>query len=358
MTKENTPQWRSYRIIRFGEPLELHCEGLPAISGTEVLLKVSACGVCHSDLHIADGYFDLGGGRKTQIGGGEKNLPFTPGHEIVGEVVALGGEPGDLVVGDRRVVYPWIGCGKSDCYLCSRGEEHMCGARTIGVMKHGGFSNYVVVPHSRYLVDFSGIPEQIAATYACSGLTAFGSLKKVGRLRDGDPLLIIGAGGVGLAAISLAKEVTGVAPIVAEIDSSKAQAALAAGASSVIDPSSPDAARNFVKTTGGAAVVVDFVGSESSAKFAIGATRRTGKLLIVGLFGGTFQIPVSFFPLLGLTIQGTQVGSLEELWELIALGRAGKFSAIPVVGRPIATANQVLSDLRERKIIGRAVLEV
>jgi D-arabinose 1-dehydrogenase-like Zn-dependent alcohol dehydrogenase len=268
---------------------------LPEISGTEVLLKVSACGVCHSDLHIADGYFDLGGGRKTQIGRGEKNLPFTPGHEIVGEVVRLGGEPGALVVGDRRVVYPWIGCGKSDCYLCSRGEEHMCGACTIGVMKHGGFSNYVVVPHSRYLLDFAGIPEQIAATYACSGLTAFGSLKKVGRLSEGDPLLIIGAGGVGLAAVSLAKQVTRVAPIVAEIDPTKARAAVAAGASSVIDPTSPDAARNFVKATGGAAVVVDFVGSESSAKFAVSAARRTGKLLIVGLFGGTFHLPVSFF---------------------------------------------------------------
>jgi D-arabinose 1-dehydrogenase-like Zn-dependent alcohol dehydrogenase len=358
MTEKTTTQWRSYRITKFGEPLVLQCEGLPAISGTEVLLKVSACGVCHSDLHIADGYFDLGGGRKTQIGRGEKNLPFTPGHEIVGEVVTLGDEPGDLIVGDRRVVYPWIGCGKSDCYLCLRGEEHMCGARTIGVMKHGGFSNYVVVPHSRYLVDFAGIPEQIAATYACSGLTAFGSLKKVGRLRDGDPLLIIGAGGVGLAAISLAKEVTGVAPVVAEIDSSKAQAALAAGASLVIDPTSPDAARNFVKTTGGAAVVVDFVGSESSAKFATGAIRRTGKLLIVGLFGGTFQMPVSFFPLLGLKIEGTQVGSLEELCELVALGKAGRFGAIPVTSRPIATANQALSDLRERKIIGRTVLTV
>jgi D-arabinose 1-dehydrogenase-like Zn-dependent alcohol dehydrogenase len=358
MTEKTTTQWRSYRITKFGEPLELQCEALPAISGTEVLLKVSACGVCHSDLHIADGYFDLGGGRKTQIGRGEKNLPFTPGHEIVGEVVTLGDDPGDLIIGDRRVVYPWIGCGKSDCYLCLRGEEHMCGAGTIGVMKHGGFSNYVVVPHSRYLVDFAGIPEHIAATYACSGLTAFGSLKKVGRLREGDPLLIIGAGGVGLAAISLAKEVTGVAPVVAEIDSSKAQAALAAGASAVIDPTSPDAARTFVKTTGGAAVVVDFVGSESSAKFATSATRKTGKLLIVGLFGGTFQVPVSFFPLLGLKIEGTQVGSLEELRELVALGKAGRFGAIPVVRRPISTANQALSDLRAHKVIGRVVLEV
>jgi D-arabinose 1-dehydrogenase-like Zn-dependent alcohol dehydrogenase len=358
MTNNNRAQWHSYRITKFGEPLELQCEELPAIDGTEVLLKVSACGVCHSDLHIADGYFDLGGGRKTQIGKGEKNLPFTPGHEIVGEVVALGAEPGDLAPGDRRVVYPWIGCGKSNCFLCMRGEEHMCGARTIGVMKQGGFSNYVVVPHSRYLLDFTGIPESIAATYACSGLTAFGSLKKVGKLGESDPLMIIGAGGVGLAAVSLARQVTGVAPIVAEIDPAKAHAALAAGASSVIDPTSPDAARTFVKMTGGAAVVVDFVGSEASAKFAVGATRRTGKLLIVGLFGGTFQMPVSFFPLLGLSVQGTQVGTLDELRELFVLGKTGKFSAIPVKKRPIAEANQALTDLRNRKVVGRTVLQV
>jgi D-arabinose 1-dehydrogenase-like Zn-dependent alcohol dehydrogenase len=357
MTQGTTEQWRSYRITKFGEPLELQCEAVPSISGTEVLVRVTGCGVCHSDLHIADGYFDLGGGRKTQIGRGEKNLPFTPGHEIVGEIVAFGKDASDLRIGDRRVIYPWIGCGKADCYLCSSGEEHMCGGRAIGVMMQGGFSNFVVVPHPRYLVGFDGVPEQIAATYACSGLTAFASLKKVGRLSQRDPLLIIGAGGVGLSAISLAREVTGVAPVVAEIDPSKAEGALQAGASSIIDPTVPDVARNFVKATGGAAVVVDFVGSESSAKFATSALRRTGRLLIVGLFGGTFQMPVSFFPLLGLTISGTQVGSLAELRELIALGQQGKFRAIPVAGRPLDAANDVLSELRERKILGRVVLE-
>jgi D-arabinose 1-dehydrogenase-like Zn-dependent alcohol dehydrogenase len=358
MNNETATQWRSYRIGKFGAPLELQCEELPSIRGTEVLIKISACGVCHSDLHIADGYFDLGNGRRTPIGRGEKGLPFTPGHEIVGEVVALGDDPGDLAIGRRGVVYPWIGCGKQDCYLCARGDEHMCGARTIGVMKHGGFSSHVVVPHSRYIVSFSGIPESVAATYACSGLTAFGSLKKIGKLREADPLLIIGAGGVGLAAIGLAKEVVGVAPIVAEIDATKAQAALAAGAASVIDPSASGAARDFVKTTGGAAAVVDFVGSESSTKFAVSAARRTGKVLIVGLFGGSFQMPVSFFPLLGLTVEGTQVGTLEQLRELIALGQLGRFNAIPVAGRPLAEANQVLADLRESRIVGRAVLVV
>lgn len=349
-------QWRSFRITKFGEPLQLQCEDIPQVSGSEVLLKISGCGVCHSDLHIADGYFDLGNGRTTPIGKGDKNLPFTPGHEIVGEIAAIGSEATGVAIGERRIIYPWIGCSRADCSLCSRGQEHMCGGRAIGVMSHGGFSNYIVVPDPRYLVSFDGIPDSTAATYACSGLTAYGSLKKVGRLSEADPLVIIGAGGVGLAAIALAKEVNGVAPIVVEIDSSKSQAAIEAGAVSVIDPSAQDAGRIFVKKTGGAAAVVDFVGSESSAKFATTILRRTGKLLIVGLFGGTFQMPVSFFPLLGLTIEGTQVGTLQDLKELVKLGQRGLFRAVPVASRPMAEANDVLQDLRDRKILGRVVL--
>jgi D-arabinose 1-dehydrogenase-like Zn-dependent alcohol dehydrogenase len=349
--------WRSYRVAKYGEPLELFCGPMPDISGSEVLVKVTACGVCHSDLHIIDGYFDLGNGRKTTVGQGEANLPLTPGHEIVGEVVAVGADVSDVKVGDRRIVYPWIGCGRPECFLCSSGQEHMCGARALGMIRHGGYSSYVVVPESKYLVEYGGIPDPIAATYACSGLTAYSSLKKAGTLGPGEQLLIIGAGGVGTAAISLAKEVTGVAPVVAEIDPTKADAALRAGASSVIDPSLAGAAKDFVKGTGGATVILDFVGSEQSARFATSALRRTGKLIIVGLFGGTFQMPVAFFPLLGLTIEGTQVGTLEELKELVELGRAGRFRPIPTASRPLDQANASLQDLRGRRVVGRIVLE-
>jgi D-arabinose 1-dehydrogenase-like Zn-dependent alcohol dehydrogenase len=357
-TSERASSWQSYRIARFGEPLELQCEEIPSVSGTEVLVKVVNCGVCHSDVHIADGYFDLGNGRKTPIGKGEKNLPLTPGHEIVGEIVAMGGDANGVAPGDRRIVFPWIGCGRSECFLCSSGQEHMCGGRTLGVVMHGGFSSHVVVPHPRYLVAYEGIPEASAGTYACSGLTAYGALKKVGRLADGDRLLIVGAGGVGLAAVSLAKELVGVAPIVAEIDKSKSELALKAGAASVIDPSQPNAAREFTKETGGAAAVVDFVGSEASAKFAVSALRRTGKLLVVGLFGGNFQMPVSYFPLLGISIEGSQVGSLQDLKELVALGQKGHFNAVPVVARPLAQANEAVTDLRNGRVRGRVVLSL
>jgi alcohol dehydrogenase/propanol-preferring alcohol dehydrogenase len=349
-------EWISYRIAKFGAPLERQGAAAPRPQGSEVLVRVTGCGVCHSDVHIWDGYFDLGGGRKTKIGDGEAALPLTPGHEIVGEVVALGPEAAGATVGDRRVVYPWIGCHAPECAECRSGEEHMCSKRALGVYRHGGYSTHVLVPHPRYLLAYDGIPDALAATYACSGLTAYGALKKVGRLAQGQTLLIVGAGGVGMAAIRLARQVTGVDPLVADIDPMKRRAACENGAVEAIDPAEAGAAKTFVQRTGGAAAIIDFVGAEPTVRFATGALRKSGKLVIVGLFGGTFQLPIPYFPFLGLTVQGSQVGSLEDLRELIALGQQGAVGAIPHASRPLAEASRTLDDLKAGGIVGRVVL--
>jgi D-arabinose 1-dehydrogenase-like Zn-dependent alcohol dehydrogenase len=348
------PKWTSYRITEYGRPLELQCQETPVPQGTEVLLRVTGCGVCHSDLHTWEGFFDLGGGRRTQAGG--KALPLTPGHEISGEVVAVGPAAIRVEIGDRRVVFPWIGCGADDCLECRRGEEQMCGKRSIGVFQDGGFSDHVVVPHPRYLLDYGELPAALAATFACSGLTAYGALKKVGKLGPHDKLLIIGAGGVGMSGVRLAQTVTGQAPTVADIDPAKRAAAVENGAVEAIDPSVKGAAKDFVKATGGATAAIDFVGAESTVRFGTSALRKGGKLIVVGLFGGALQMPIPLFPLLEITIQGSKVGSLPELTELIALGRAGLFGAIPYGTRPLAEAAQTLVDLKDGKIVGRVVL--
>lgn len=342
----------SYRIAQYGEPLERQSDELPEPRGREVLLRVTDCGVCHSDLHTWEGFFDLGGGRKTQAGG--KTLPLTPGHEIAGEVVAFGPEARGIEIGDRRVVYPWIGCG--DCQECRRGDEQMCGKRSLGVFQDGGFSDHVLVPDARYLLDYGGLPAALAATFACSGLTSYGALKKVGKLGPDDKLLIIGAGGVGMSAVQLARTVTGAAPIVADIDAVKRASALECGAAEAIDPAVPSAAKDFVKATGGVAAAIDFVGSEATVKFGTGVLRKGGKLIIVGLFGGALQMPIPLIPLLEIGIQGSKVGSLLELKELIALGQSGLFGAIPYSTRPLAEAAQTLADLKDGKILGRVVL--
>jgi D-arabinose 1-dehydrogenase-like Zn-dependent alcohol dehydrogenase len=347
-------QWTSYRITEYGRPLEAQCEETPVPQGTEVLMRITHCGVCHSDLHTWEGFFDLGGGRRTQAGG--KTLPLTPGHEIAGEVVAVGPEAVRVEAGDRRVVYPWIGCGAADCPECRRGDEQMCGKLSLGVFQHGGFSDHVLVPHPRYLLDYGGLPDALAATFACSGLSAYAALKKVGKLGPHDKLLIIGAGGVGMAGVRLAQMVTGQAPIVADIDPAKRAAALESGATEVIDPAVPGAAKDFVKATGGAGAAIDFVGAESTVRFGTSALRKGGKLIVVGLFGGALQMPIPLFPLLEITIQGSKVGSLPELTELIALSQAGLFGAIPYTTRPLAEAARTLADLKEGRILGRVVL--
>jgi len=186
----------SYQTAAPGAPLVEVESATPVPQGAEVLIKTLACGVCHSDIHMHDGMFELGGGKQLEVG----REGMVLGHEIFGEVIAKGPEAEDISIGDRRVVFPWIGCG--ECSFCKRGEEHICTpGRALGIMSAGGFSDHVLVPHSRYLFDKGDASESLAATYACSGLTAYGALKKVGDLQEGEELVIIGAGGVGMMAI-------------------------------------------------------------------------------------------------------------------------------------------------------------
>ncbi len=348
----------SYQVHEFGKPLAQVIRETPAPQGSEVLLKVSSCGVCHSDVHLHDGYFDLGDGKRVDLS--RAILPArTLGHEIAGVVVALGpdvGEAQGVKVGDRRVIFPWIGCGQ--CSLCVAGQEHLCGAaQAIGVNRDGGFADHVLVPHPRVLLDFAPLAPERAGTLACSGLTAYSALKKVGKLGANDPLLIIGAGGVGLAGIHLALEISGVAPIVVELDKSKWDLARAAGAADVIDPSADGALKALLKATaGGVAVAVDFVGAASTFDFGLGALRKGGRLVSVGLFGGATSIMPAMLSLKAISITGSYVGSLQEMHELLTIARAGRLPAIPLTQQPLSQATQALDALREGRVRGRTIL--
>ena len=190
----------SYQLTQFGQPLSRIKRTSPIPVGDEVLLRVSACGVCHSDVHLSDGFFDLGPGRRVDLSKG-RELPLTLGHEISGEIVAIGPTCTGVSVGDQRVVYPWLGCRM--CAVCTDGQEHLCASpRSLGVVLDGGFADHVIVPHVRYLFDLSAVDPALACTYACSGLTAYSALMKVKAVAAGRHVLLIGAGGVGLAALS------------------------------------------------------------------------------------------------------------------------------------------------------------
>ena len=351
---------QSYQVEAFGKPLAQALRETPAPTGTQVIVNIGSCGVCHSDVHLHDGYFDLGGGNKMDMTRA-LNLPRTLGHEIAGTVVAVGPEVPSgaqgVKVGDRRVVYPWLGCGV--CTVCLAGDEQICNKpRALGIQQDGGFSDHVVVPHAKYLIDYGNLAEEQACTYACSGLTAYGALKKVGMLGKDDPLLIIGAGGVGLSGIRLAAQMFERPPIVVELDKSKWDIAREAGAGTLIDPSADGAARELFKATGGGvAAAIDFVGAASTFDFGYNALRKGGTLVMVGLFGGSTSFVPAMVAMRSVNVRGSYVGSLAEMNELMAIARSGKLPPLPLTSQPLANATQALEDLRAGRIRGRTILK-
>jgi len=347
----------SQAVIEFGAPLKEIETPTPTPEGSEVLLKVHNAGVCHSDVHIHDGYFDLGGGNKLPMA--NIKLPHTMGHEIEGEVIAVGPEVKDIKIGARYAAFPWIGCGK--CPSCLRGEENICvgGPRQLGCNNGcpGGYATHVMVPHPKYLIDYGKTDPALGAAYMCSGVTAYAAMKKVGKLGPNDQVLVLGCGGVGMMGVQFARAMFGKGPLAADIVDSHLEAAKKAGASATYNPTIDGEAKRLMGETGGGAyAVVDFVGSEKSFAFASQSVRRGGKVIIVGLFGGAMQMPLPMFPFRAITIQGSMVGSLSDTQEMMELVRAGKVDPVPFTKRPLSAANQTLEDLREGRIVGRVVL--
>ena len=203
--------------------------------GGEVLVKILSAGVCHSDLHLWEGFFDLGMGQKLDISTRGMKLPFTLGHEIAGEVAAVGPDVKDVRVGQRFVVFPWIGCGT--CAFCKDGDELLCPTpRTLGTRRDGGYADHVIVPHPRYLVDHGNTPIDLACTYACSGLTAYSAIRRAQKIKNMKKLLIVGAGGVGLAGLEVARAIHDGEIWVADIDETKLKIAREHGAHRTFNP--------------------------------------------------------------------------------------------------------------------------
>ena len=342
-------------LTAYGAPLCETIADCPQPRGSETLVRVERCGVCHSDLRIQDGYFRLGGDKKLDITQG-RALPFTLGHEIAGAVARAGPDAGpDARPGHKVAIYPWIGCRQ--CAACRHGEENNCAApRHLGVYADGGYASHVLVPHPRYLIDYAPLSPALAGAAMCSGLTAYAALRRLAEHAGRGPVLLIGLGGVGSMGFWLARTMFADAPLVADIDAAKRAAALAAGAAAAFDPADPGARKAVLAATGGIYAACDFVGSDSSLAFATGVLARGGKVVVTGLLGGSFSTAVAMFPIKAMTIEGTLTGTLAQARELIALLRAGKSATIPISERPMAQAQAALDDLRAGKVVGRVVL--
>ena len=192
---------------------------------------------------------------------------------------------------------------------------------------------------------------------ACSGITTYGALKKAGAIIKDGPLVIIGAGGLGLMCLALNTMMGHKPAIVVDIDPVKREAAMKAGALAVVDGGAADAAQQIIKlTNGGAWAVIDLVGSSATARLGIDSLIKGGKYIIVGLYGGDIILSLPPFPMRAITIQGSYVGSLPEMRELIELVRRTGLPPVPVATRPLDDVNTVMSELRAGKIVGRVVL--
>ncbi len=350
---------RCYCVLHHGQDLALVEKTTPEPQGTEVLLKVKAAGVCHTDLHLWEGHYDMGGGKKLTLAERGIKPPLTLSHEIVGEVVALGPQAQAIAavnLGQVTLVHPWIGCG--ECPACQRGEENICiKSQALGVVKPGGFAEYVLVPHPRYLLDIGSLEPSQAAPLACAGVTTYSALKKLGNRIETDPVVIIGAGGLGLMAIEVLKALGGQGAIVVDIDPVKREAALAAGAVQVIDARAADAVQQIQQATGGGArAVLDLVGATPTVGLAVASAARGGHIVICGLMGGDLTLALPVIPMRPLTIQGSYVGTLQELHELVDLVQRTGMKPIPVNTRPMAQANAAMQDLHHGRVVGRTVL--
>jgi D-arabinose 1-dehydrogenase-like Zn-dependent alcohol dehydrogenase len=345
-----------FQVCVCGEPLQCNEAPTPEPKGSEVLLKVLAAGVCHSDIHLADGWFDLGGGKRMSLQDRGMKLPVTLGHENVGEVIAVGPDAKGVKIGQKMLADPWIGCGK--CPACLRNEDNLCTAmRSLGVFSNGGYATHMMVPHPRYLFDIGDMAPERAAPLACSGVTTYGALKKVATLKS-EPTVIIGAGGLGLMCLALHQKMGGHSAIVVDIDPAKRDAAKKAGAKAVVDGKAADAVDQIkALTNGGAWGVVDLVGSSQSARMGYDSLAKGGKYVIVGLYGGDITLSLPPIAMRALTIQGSYVGSVPEMAELMALIKRTGLPDVPVATRPLSQVNAAMDDLRAGKIVGRVVLQ-
>jgi alcohol dehydrogenase, propanol-preferring len=349
---------RAWAVIESGQPLKEIDLPTPEPKGSEVLLEVTYCGVCHSDLHIWDGYYDVGGGQKMSLKDRGVVLPLAMGHEIVGRVVKLGPDASGVKPGDVRIVFPWLGCGK--CEKCLAEEDNMCtvAAKSLGVFANGGYGTHVIAPHPRHLVDPGSLDPAVAATYACSGITVYSAIKKVMPLKPTQPIVLVGAGGLGLNAIAILKALKHENIISVDISAEKRDAAMKAGATKTVDGSGEGVAKRIMEASGGPVpAVIDLVNGTATARFAYAALDKGGKLIQVGLFGGELTLALPVMAMRALTVQGSYVGNPKELRELVRLAQAGDLEALPVATIPQNQANEALNRLRDGKVTGRLVLK-
>jgi propanol-preferring alcohol dehydrogenase len=354
---ETDTYMKAARIVKPNESLEVQQLETPKPRGSQVLIRVESSGVCHSDIHLWEGGYEGPGGQLLKTTERGVKYPLTPGHEIAGIVDSLGEEAEGFTKKDKVLVYPWIGEGL--CPACRIGQENLCDKpRSLGVYTDGGYAEYVLVPSYKYLLKIDEQMETNAsATLSCSALTAYGAVKNT-NLKPDDNVVIVGAGGLGLMAMQLAKAVTGSKVIAMDIDDEKLGAAKKNGADSIINSKKEDPVKAVMELTNklGADAVIDFVNASKTVEADMQFLRRRAKLVLVGLFGGELKLSLVSMPTRAYRLIGSYTGTLSDMVELVSLARRGVIKPLVSNRFKLDQATEALTMLKEGKIIGRGVI--
>lgn len=331
-------------LNEFKKPLEFKELPLPQLGPGDVLIKVEACGVCHSDLHVADGDW-------TQFARIVKR-PLILGHEIAGRVVQCGAAVRNLQVGDRAGV-PWLHWSCGECELCFEGNENLCSKQKItGVTVDGGYAEFVKAPASHAMKIPDGLTSIEAAPLLCAGVTVFRALKKAS-VSLGQRLAVFGVGGLGHLAVQIG---LGLGADVTAIDVSDEKLALAKslGASTALNVASDEVIREL-RSKGGVHIALVTSAARAAYDMAFSCVRPTGTLLVVGLPAENICFPPIMMAAAEVRIQASAVGTRQDLRDILALAAAGKVRC-RIGTRSLSEANQALDQLRSGRISGRLVL--
>lgn len=353
---EKNASMKSARIVKTKEPLHLEDLKTPKPKNEQVLVRVESAGVCHSDLHLWEGGYAGPPGVFMKVEDRGVKFPLTPGHEVAGRVEELGESVTGFQTGEQVLVYPWIGEGL--CPACRIGEENLCDLpRTLGIYQDGGYSELILVPSHKYLVKIQNLDINSSASLACSGLTAYTAVKKA-YAQASETIVLVGAGGLGLMAVQLAKAITNARVVIVDVDDKKLSEAKRLGADETINSLSTNPVQGVKDITGGlgSEIVIDFVNNSKTAQNTINMIRKRGRLIMVGLFGGALELNLPLIPLRAFTLTGAYTGKFADLVDLVALARSGKIQSVVSRKYKLDQVNEALNELKGGKIIGRAVL--
>jgi alcohol dehydrogenase, propanol-preferring len=331
-------------VETFGQPLVVREWDMPTPGPGQIVVKTEACGVCHTDLHAANGDWPV-----------KPTLPFIPGHEAIGPVVALGAGVTIVKEGDR-VGVPWLYSACGHCEYCLKAEETVCGqAQFGGYTKNGGFAEYILADPNYVARIPDGLSSIEAAPLVCAGITTYKGIKETGA-RPGEWIAISGAGGLGHLAIQYAKAM-GLSVAAIDIDDAKLDHAKRLGADLAINAKAGDPAEALKKATGdGAHGVLVTAPSLPAFKQGVAMTRKRGTCVLVGLPPGEFPVPLFDVVADCMTIRGSFVGTRQDLAEALAFAAEGKVKA-NIELQPLSAINDVLGRLQRGDVAARVVLD-